>query len=77
MRILRARLILPPRMKPTAPADARQIAETVARELQRHGAAAPARLAIRADGHGRPSRHLKHDLVAQTARAVAARRRGD
>lgn len=74
MKILRARLVLPPRMKPTAAADARQIAETVARELSRHGAAAPARLALRADGHGRPARHLEHDLVVQTGRAVGARR---
>lgn len=70
MRILRARLVLPPRMKPTAAADARRIAETVARELHRHGAAAPARVALRTEGHGRPARHLEHDLVAQTGRVV-------
>lgn len=75
MRIRRARLVLPSRMKATAATEARQIAETVARELFHHGAA-PARLSLRVDGHGRPSRHLEHDLVGQTDRAVGARLRG-
>jgi hypothetical protein len=62
-------------MRPTLAAEARQIATTVALELSRHGAAAPARLALQVDGRGRSSHHLRHDLVAQTSRAVAIRRR--
>lgn len=74
MRILCARLVLPARMKPMAAGEARQIAETVARALHRQGTASP-HLSIRVDGLGRPATHLQHDLAAQTARAVAARRR--
>jgi hypothetical protein len=64
-------------MKRTAGPEARHIAETVAVELSGHGAAAPARLALQVEGRGRSSRHLRHDLVAQTGRAVAVRRRED
>lgn len=77
MRIRHVRLVLPARMKPTAALEARHIAETVALELSRHGAAAPARFAFQVEGRGRSSRHLRHELVAQTGRAVAMRRRED
>ncbi len=77
MRIRHVHLVLPARMKPAAGPEARHIAETVALELLGHGAAAPARLALQVDGRGRSSRHLRHDLVAQTGRAVAALRRED
>jgi hypothetical protein len=77
MRIRHVRLVLPARMKPNARLDARRIAETVAAELAGQGAAAPARLELQVDGRGRSSRHLRHDLVARTGRAAAARRRED
>ncbi len=69
MRIRRIRIALPPRMKGTAAADARLIAETIATAL--HGSSAggaPLRIAV--DGAGRPARHLTHDLVGAAGRAA-------
>jgi hypothetical protein len=76
MRIQRARLVLPSRMKSTAPMEARRIAETVARALASHGSDVPAKIALRVEARGRSSLHLEHDLVVQTGRAVARRREG-
>ena len=71
MRILRARLTLPARMTPTAAADARQLAETVAKAISAQQAAAQ-RLSVEIPGHGRPVRHMAFDLTAATNRALRA-----
>lgn len=75
MRILRARLILPARMKGSAAPDARQVADAVAQALAAQGSAASDRLAIEIQGQGRPVRHMAADLASATTRAVQAGRR--
>lgn len=71
MKIRRIRLSLPASMKTTATAEARVIAEAIARGLPADGA--PARLSVAVDGLGRPARHMAHDLTLATRRSVRAR----
>ena len=74
MRIARARLVLPARMKASAAADARQIAEAVAEALSSH-AGPPARISIELPGNGRPARHMRFDLAGAAGRAAGPGRR--
>ena len=74
MRIRRITLTMPPRLKTTANADARQIAETVAEAISAHGEASN-RLSIEIPGNGRPARHMGFDLTSATNRALTASRR--
>jgi hypothetical protein len=75
MRILRARLVLPARMKHAAALDARQVADAVAQALATHGSVPGGRIAIEIQGQGRPVRHMTADLASATSRAVQAGRR--
>ena len=75
MRILRARLVLPARMKGSAAPDARQIADAVAQALTAQGTIPDGRIAVEIQGNGRPVRHMAPDLTAATTRAVQAGRR--
>ncbi len=75
MRILRARFVLPVRMKHAAALDARQVADAVAQALAAQGAVPSGRIAIEIQGHGRPVRHMAADLASATGRAVQAGRR--
>ena len=71
MRIRRIRLALPAHMKTTATADARVIAEAIAGALG--SGDAPARLSLTVDGHGRPARHLTHDVALSARQAAHSR----
>jgi hypothetical protein len=76
MRIARARVTLPARMKNTAAGDARSIAEAVAEAIAAH----PVRVAnvsISLAGNGRPARQLASDLFTAAGSAVRPSRRGD
>jgi outer membrane protein OmpA-like peptidoglycan-associated protein len=75
MRILRARFVLPARMKNAAALDARQIADAVAQALAAQGSMPGGRIAIEIQGNSRPVRHMAADLASATGRAVQASRR--
>jgi hypothetical protein len=73
MRIRRIRLVLPPRYRATAPADARQIAEAAAAALHAQGgSAAPAPVSIA--GAGRPAAALAREVARRLATPTRASR---
>jgi len=73
MRIRRIRLVLPPRYRTTAPADARRIAEAAAATLCERGAsAAPAPVTVAAAG--RPATALAREVARRLATATRATR---
>lgn len=75
MRILRARLVLPARLKKNAAYDARHVAEAVAQALVAQGPLTGGRIAVEVQGQGRPAGHMAADLASATRRAVQAGQR--
>jgi hypothetical protein len=73
MRIRRIRLVLPPRFRATARADAHRIAVAAAEALGAHGAsAAPAPLTVAAAG--RPAAALAREVAGRLAISAGASR---
>ena len=56
------RLVLPPRMRSSAKADARLIAEAAVKVLHAHGSS-NGLVSIQIPGHGRPAQFLARDVA--------------
>ena len=76
MKIRRIRLVLPPRMRHSAGADARTIADAVAGTLAK-GGSVDGPLRVEVAGAGRPANHLRAGLAHAVNRALGARPRRD
>lgn len=72
MNIKHMRLVLPPRMRNTALADARTIAEAAVRSLQVKGAIKGA-VSVQVEGHGRPARFIARDVAREAGNQTQRR----